>query len=803
MKIMLLCATAVFAISSFSAPPLEIPPEPAFTVPVPFPEAVLPEGRLHKPTAPEWTLLPLDGPWKFREVPFVKGDTPKDSGMDAGFWKRDTDDSSWESISVPSSWYYHPNYHTPIGKIGYYRRSVILTEQELSGKRFILDFRRAASRADVWINGIPAGPGHFGQDSSFQYDITALLRAGENRIAVRVYDYVGHKTYWRRKLGGLIDSVRLISFRGDFYIPRAMITPDLKTETIGIRLHTPASSTGRIPPGLRAELYDASGRKTAEKTWPHFQLPRISGWQELGTMPVPAPRLWSPEDPHLYTLRFRDSGGNTVGYETFGFREFKADGEWLFLNGKKFKPRMYTFHAWTDHLENNVDRTTEKTLRVLKDRLHVNMIRPHSDGGMHFESLYQLCDRIGMLVYADWAGARRFTSYDKKWNDSIQETTPELLEFIRDTYWHPSIVMWSFGNEIYESMHGLFFSRNLDRQYEMAKALDLQNRPICSSSGRQTLEAMRAGLLKERSDIADDHQYRGAYCGSWQENISHIKTYAETAAKYFGPIPKINAEYGVPGDTARYRNITGTLAAPILRQEKRNTPEFKEAYIKLLRDPGAVVGHYIRLKSNYSAPEDYIDRFALYKKFATRYAKRPIEIYRRAGVQCLGGHTNAQLADLMRDFKPGWNQPDAPTTPASEWKITPFFHELARLYNPTLVSAGVFNRQPYAGVEETVEVFVTNDLNEDAEFEVIPQLRLENGTVLVFEPLKFGMVPAMEQKRLLLRYGTPETGKIERGDLEFYLFKNGKRVGDNRYDLAFFPKRFQPEPWKRQASWPH
>lgn len=770
---------------------LSIPEERSFTGPVPFPAASLPTGRIHKPAAPEWKSRSLDGKWKLRTVPFVKGRTgnANDEGIQQKLFRPEISTANWEDITVPSSWYLTPRYDTSSGKIGYYRRSFDLAPEEVRQGRIILDFRRVAERADVWVNGKSAGEAHIGRGVSFQYDITDLVKAGRNELAVRVYDYLGHTSYWRRHIGGIHDSVRLLLVPSTFFVPRAMITPDLKNNTIYVQLQT--ISPGELR-GFTAEIVHwKDGRKVASRTFKDFRIPAGTKWHELGTIPLPSPRLWSPEDPHLYVLRIRDGAGKIAGFERFGFREFKTQGEWFLLNGKKFKPRMHTFSIQsTPALHNNLEQGTEKALRLMKERLHVNMIRPHSGEGTPLETLYNICDEIGMLVYFDWSGPGSFPAYDKEWNDCILESAPEFEEFIRDNYSRPSIVMWSFGNEIYEGHHNLFFSRNLDKLYTMVKKLDLQNRPICSSTGRQTLEAMQAGLLKERTDVADDHQYRGSYCGSWQENIEHINRYAEVANRYFKhPLPKVDAEYGVPGDCARYRGATTVKSIVDVLKMPRTTAAFKEAYAKMLQDPRAEVGGYLRFKSNFATPDDYIAKKPIYRKFAFRYLKRPMEIYRRAGVKCLGGHTNAQWYDLFRDFPDGYQISDVPQSLVSAWSVTPAFYETARCYNPTLVSAGVFNQQPYAGKSVDVELFVTNDLNEDAVFEVVPQLRLESGTVRTFPAQKFGKIPAMEQKSLRFRFNTPDTGKIERGYLELYLFKNGKRVGDNYYDVSIFPAR--------------
>ena len=337
MKFIPLFLGCAFCIPIFSGgAELSIPEERSFTGPVPFPEASLPTGRIHKPVAPEWKSRSLDGKWKLRTVPFVKGRTgaARDEGIRQKLFLPEISTADWEDISVPSSWYLTPRYDTSSGKIGYYRRSFDLSPEELKQGRVILDFRRVAERADVWVNGKSAGEPHIGRGVSFQYDVTDLVKAGRNELAVRVYDYLGHTSYWRRHIGGIHDSVRLLTVPASFFIQRAMITPDLKNSTVHIQLQTLSPKELR---GFTAEIILWKDGKTAvSRNFKDFRIAAGSKWCEPGTIKLPAPRLWSPEDPHLYVLRIRDAAGKVAGFERFGFREFKTEGEWFLLNGKKF-----------------------------------------------------------------------------------------------------------------------------------------------------------------------------------------------------------------------------------------------------------------------------------------------------------------------------------------------------------------------------------------------------------------------------------------------------------------------------------
>ena len=169
MKFIPLFLGCAFCIPIFSGgAELSIPEERSFTGPVPFPEASLPTGRIHKPVAPEWKSRSLDGKWKLRTVPFVKGRTgaARDEGIRQKLFLPEISTADWEDISVPSSWYLTPRYDTSSGKIGYYRRSFDLSPEELKQGRVILDFRRVAERADVWVNGKSAGEPHIGRGVS-------------------------------------------------------------------------------------------------------------------------------------------------------------------------------------------------------------------------------------------------------------------------------------------------------------------------------------------------------------------------------------------------------------------------------------------------------------------------------------------------------------------------------------------------------------------------------------------------------------------------------------------------------------
>jgi beta-galactosidase len=762
-----------------------------------FPKALNQAGPNLDPVAKGWQELSLDGRWRFQELPFVKNfkNPLDDKGMKTGFFKSEFKDSQWKTKLVPWSWY-QSDPDAPkkrdhvIGKLGWYRRSFNVNENQMKNdKHILLDFLRVADETDVWINGQKAGERHSGRFDSFQYDITALVKPGKNVVAVRVYDYVGHTSYQRRHIGGIYEPVRLLTTSGPVYTNRMMLTTLIDTKSVDIQADIVNKTQKALELKLTAKIANWKGDDViVKKELPKIKLAPGQKWTELGKIKIPNPVYWTPENPHLYTLTLTDSKENVVGMERFGFRDFKAKGEWLYLNGKKFKPRMYTFSLMRRiAILKNKDSEMEKLLRLFKS-LGINMIRPHSGSGPLPETFFNLCDEIGMLVYFDWSGINYHSAFDKPWKKSLPEMWPSFNSFIRDYYSHPSICMWSFGNEIYEGHHNLWFSDDLDKLYGQVKKLDRQNRPICTSTGRQTKEAMRSGVIKERTDVLDDHQYRGCYCGSWQANIKHINDYAKIAEKYYkSKKPKVNAEYGVPGDNVRYRGITFKKLWPAFQLDP-STAEFKNKYISFVKSSKPEIGGYLRLKMNYCSPREYLDEKIIRRRFATHYFKRPVEIYRRAGVKCIGGHTNTQWYDIIRLGKGGntlsfYGKP-GPIPQEETWFDMPLREELKRLYNPTLVSAGVFNEHPMPGSKQKVEVFVTNDLNDAADFSVVAQLRLGNSESIKIADVKFDKIKGMEQKSKQIEYTVPKVKGRKRGQIELYLFKNGKRVGDNYYPVT-------------------
>jgi beta-galactosidase/beta-glucuronidase len=188
-----------------AAKPLSLPEEIPYQ-PLQFDAATLTPGHWAVPVPQDWQVVSLDGVWKFKEVPYSDDirNPLTDLGMTAGYFKGTFDDSSWQDLSVPSRWPGKRSGNYQKGGLGWHRRSFEVSAGMLKNQgRIVVDFRRAAWQTDVWVNGKKAGERNAGRFNSFQYDITDLVAPGQNTLAVRVYEYLGHTSYLTRHLPGI------------------------------------------------------------------------------------------------------------------------------------------------------------------------------------------------------------------------------------------------------------------------------------------------------------------------------------------------------------------------------------------------------------------------------------------------------------------------------------------------------------------------------------------------------------------------------------------------------------------------
>lgn len=339
--------------------------------------------------------------------------------------------------------------------IGWYRKSFI-PDPSYRGKRILLDFEGIMLYGDVWINGEKLGGSNYGY-LGFEMDITNHIQFDKaNVIAVKTNTGQPDNCRWYTG-GGIFRDVHLIGenshaafSRHGIYITTPQICSD--SATISIQAEVMNYTKKNLEVTIYTTVFDPSGNKIIEKPtkltlWgrpisKEYQLPKIS---------VPLPRLWSCENPNLYTVKMNFENDKTKeNYdeieETFGIRSIEYTPEsGLKLNGKKVLLKGVANHHDLGALgAATYNRAIEKRFKLLKS-FGVNHIR--TSHNPYSKSFLDLADKYGILIvdelFDKWE--EQYAGYRIPWSQLWQDAVPEFIKRDRN---HPSVVMWSLGNEL-------------------------------------------------------------------------------------------------------------------------------------------------------------------------------------------------------------------------------------------------------------------------------------------------------------------------------------------------------------------
>jgi len=353
-----------------------------------------------------------------------------------------------------------------VGGIGWYRK-IFEKPQIPTGGRAELRFEGAYMNCDVWLNGTHLGNHPYGY-TEFAYDVTSLLKEGNNIVAVRVKN-TGRNSRWYSG-SGIFRKVWL-SVAGEVHIPAHGIYvtyPQVSKRTAQIHTEITVKNGGSTNKHgiVRLRLVDVTGVTVAES-----QSPVIANTGDpvvaICILELKNPRLWSPADPHLYRVdALVEINGKVADAASLyiGVRKVEVDAtNGLRINGESIKLRGGCVHHDNGPLGSAcIPRAEERRVEILKENAFNAIRTSHNPPSRDF---LDACDRLGMLVIDEafdcWeSGNKNPEDYHLYFKDWWQRDLESMI--VRDRN-HPSVILWSIGNEINE--------RAEPRGIEIGKAL--------------------------------------------------------------------------------------------------------------------------------------------------------------------------------------------------------------------------------------------------------------------------------------------------------------------------------------------
>ena len=401
-------------------------------------------------------VIELDTHWKFQKGNFAEA------------FEINFDDSKWESVTVPHDWAIYGPFDKEVDKqnvaivqngeelasektgrtgalphigMAWYRNKFSLNNYK-DDKKVILLFEGAMSEPQVYLNGKKVGEWAYGY-SYFYFDVSDFIQEGENTLAVQVSNkefasrwYPGAGLY--RKISVIVKNNESINQWGTF-ITTPFISSDLAK--VNIKTRVKGETTNLI-----TTIYNSEGEKVAvEKADLQF------GNEFEQNIKVDNPKRWSPEDPYLYTAKTQLFAGETLKDEIatrFGIRDIKYEANKGFsLNGKVRKFKGVCLHHDLGPLGTAVNKAAlRRQLTILKD-MGCDAIR--SSHNMPSLEQLELCDEMGFMFLAEsfdeWAKPKVENGYNRFFEAYAEKDIVNLVHATRN---HPSIVMWSSGNEV-------------------------------------------------------------------------------------------------------------------------------------------------------------------------------------------------------------------------------------------------------------------------------------------------------------------------------------------------------------------
>lgn len=461
----------------------------------------------------------------------LKDDWKFHLGDEKEAFQKDFNDRNWENVHVPHDWSvtypmsrdYSSGTGYVRGGIGWYRKSFYLPE-DLKGKKVFIVFDGVYKKSQVWCNGYYMGKRPYGY-SYFQYDISEQVSFGEieNIISVKVnHEDIADSRWFTgsgivRKVYILVENSIYPKENGIFF-SASKISKESAEIKIENEIIFDKEKLGRVT--IINNILDKDGNNIAKFSKKDFIEEKIEKKVTICGV-INNPKLWSVNDSYLYTLRTEvvcEDIGQTyvIDEQKVGIRDIVFDkNKGFFLNGKNVILKGVCLHDDGGALGSAMTKDIWRRRLVKLKNMGCNAIRMSHNP--HMPELYDLCDEMGFLVideaFDEWEAPKNkwhigHNVYPPKHEgyaeDFIEWHERDLTSLVKKNRNHPSIILWSIGNEIdYPNdpyCHPLFTSMtgNNDKNKPEAEKIYNSNKP---NMERISVIARNLSNIVKKSDL--------------------------------------------------------------------------------------------------------------------------------------------------------------------------------------------------------------------------------------------------------------------------------------------------------------
>ena len=432
----------------------------------------------------------------------------------------------------------------------WYHRTIAVDGSRLASNRYILHFEGSDFVTKLWVNGQYAGS-HRGGYARFSFDITDLVRDGENQLAVKVEDsfdlqYPRGKQRWKDQNFGVmyVQTTGIWKTVWSEYVSNAHLagvkmTPDLQHASLALEVDINAADAqmnGELWLEVSISYQDHPVNRICtaliDPLQEHLRM-CLNLYSEVSNTDEATVKTWSPDHPNLYDIAFRLFSKDQILDEVgsyFAMREIRIEGNQVLLNGSPLYQRLLLDQGyWKDSLLTppSEDALVEDTDKILA--MGFNGVRKHQK--IEDERFLYWCDKKGLLVWSEMAANFLFS------DSAIVEFTEEWLQIVKQNYNHPCIIVWTPFNESWGITN---IKHRRDQQdltraiYYLTKSID-PYRPVITNDGwehtisdiitihdyGQNADALRNQFMEHKDEILSDQAFTRSLRAAFADGFSY------------------------------------------------------------------------------------------------------------------------------------------------------------------------------------------------------------------------------------------------------------------------------------------